>query len=276
MSQLRVSTFRSTFVVFCAFSMVLVQAALAQEIAPEMTLSPNVVVITAHELEQGLYGYDLFDVLAALRAKTGITVKSSSDRGAEDWLLIRGLPRDSARNVLVLVDGRPLNDAFSEANEFEHLPPIGLIEKIVVYKPPMPPRFGGYSAAVEVLTKRRQEERETQLSGAFGELTSGFATFEAQGPIKGGLSYNLALDYFRTDNLTGERRTPPKQNEVYGDRSYWKVSPVVKLNYDYGPVHSLSFYAQYLTSEKFFSNEIFEGRGSTETGTSSLSTSITF
>ncbi|MBI4381983.1 MAG: TonB-dependent receptor [candidate division NC10 bacterium] len=259
MGQLRVSLFGSMLVVLCVFSMIPVQSALAQEIAPEMMLTSNVVVITADELEKGLYGYDLFDVLAALRVKTGITVKSSSDRGAEDWLLIRGLPRDSARNVLVLVDGRPLNDAFSEANEFEHLPHIGLIEKIIVYKPPMPPRFGGYTAAVEVLTKRRQEERETQLSGAFGELTSGFATLEAQGPIKGGLSYNVALDYLRTDNLTGERRTPPKQNEVYGDRSYWKVSPVVKLNYDVSPVHSLSFYSQYLTSRKFFSDEIFRG-----------------
>lgn len=219
-------------------------------------LPPNTLVITSQELESGVYGYDLFDVLAVLKIKTGITVKSSSDVGAEDWLLIRGLPRDSSRNVLVIVDGMPLNDAFSEANEFEHIPPVDLIEKIVVYKPPMPVRFGGYTAAIEIFTKGKPEENETEISGAVGGYKSGFLSLTSQGGYKN-FYYRSSIDYLRTDNLTGVRRTPPNEQIVYGDRSYWKIRPAVKLMYDFSENSQVSLYAQYVESKKMFSDEIF-------------------
>lgn len=209
-------------------------------------------------MSSGIYGYDLFDVLAAIRVKTGITVKSSSDVGAEDWLLIRGLPRDSSRNVLVLVDGMPLNDALSESNEFEHLPPIDFIEKIIVYKPPLPARFGGYTAAVEIFTKGGSEDSSAEISGALGEYKSGFLSLGTEGPFQK-FSYRLSLDYLKTDNLTGVRRTPPADHIVYGDRSYWKIRSALKLMYDVTPASQLSLYSQYLESEKFFSDEIFRG-----------------
>ncbi len=225
----------------------------AEELTP-----PNVLIITARELKEGAYGYDFFDILAALRIKTGITVKSSSDVGAEDWLLIRGLPRDSSRNILVLIDGLPLNDALSESNEFEHIPLFDLIEKIIVYKPPIPVRFGGYTAAIEILTKGRPEEYKTEISGALGEYKSGFSSILTEGLYKI-FFYRINLDYIRTDNLTGVRRTPPKNNIVYGDRSYWKIRSAAKLMYNFAAASQLSFYTQYVENDKFFSDEIFRG-----------------
>ncbi len=218
----------------------------------------NVIVITSEELKQGLYGQDLFGVLSAIGTKTGITVKSSSDVGAEDWLVIRGLPRDSSRNVLVLIDGMPLNDSYSESNEFEHVPPLELVERIVVYKPPMPVRFGGYTAAIEIFTKKDPAHHRSRVSGATGDYETRLTSLSTEG-LLGKLSYILVMDYIETDNLTGERRTPPKENLIYGDRSYRKVSPALKLMYDVSDNSRISMYLQYVNSEKFFSDKLFRG-----------------
>ena len=223
---------------------------------PDTLAQSNVVIVTAEELRSGLYGYDLFDVLAALWVKAGITVKSSSDVGAEDWLLIRGYPRDSGRNVLVLIDGMPLNDGLSGANEFAHLPPIELIEKIVVYKPPIPVRFGGAHAAVEIFTRSTGQEYEAEFSGGYGEYQSVLGGFQTQGAI-GGLNYLAFVDYLKTSNLTGIRRTPPKDNLVYGDRSYWILKPTGKVLLQPSPSSRISWYGQYVKSYKLFSDRIF-------------------
>lgn len=220
-------------------------------------LPPNAEVITREELQDGLYGYSLFDVLAALGRRAGVTIKSSSDVGAEDWLLVRGLPRDSARNVLVLIDGMPLNDAASEANEFEHLPPVEMIERIIVYKPPLPARFGGYHSAIEVLTRRNIGEGGAEVVAAYGSKATAMGSFSGQGQ-SGRFAWLGTLDYLRTDNLSGERRTPPKADQVYGDRSYRRTKPAAKLIYR-GERAGFSLYGQYVDSTKYFSDTIFRG-----------------
>jgi outer membrane receptor for ferrienterochelin and colicin len=221
-------------------------------------LAGSTITITARELAEGLYEYDLFGVLAALRTKAGITVKSSSDVGAEDWLLVRGLPRDSARNLLVLVDGMPLNDAYSEANEFEHLPPIDLIDRIVVHRPPLPARLGGYSAVVEVITKGEPRRAWTEVSAAGGDYSSGSAAAVTEGHAAG-FAWRGAVETLVTDNLTGQRRTPPYASVVYGDRSYRKIHAAAQGLFRAGDASRFRASAHFLDSEKFFSDTIFRG-----------------
>jgi len=224
-------------------------------LASEPGTEPGATVITAADLEAGLYGYDLSDVLAALALEAGLAVKSSSDLGAEDWLLLRGLPRDSARNVLVLVDGMPLNDALSGSVELQHLPPLEVIDRIVVHKPPLPARFGGYLGAIEVFT-RDAETTEGEIAAAAGGYGSRFASAVA-GTSGDRFSLLMAVDYLQTDNLTGVRRAPPKETEVYGDRSYEAVKPVAKLAWRPGKGSRFSLLAQYVASEKLFSDIVY-------------------
>lgn len=91
-------------------------------LAGNMPLPPNAIEFTRSEIQSGQYGQDLFQILSLVSTRAGITFKSSSDVGAEDWLLIRGFPRDSSRNVLVLFDGRPINTATSDAVEISDVP----------------------------------------------------------------------------------------------------------------------------------------------------------
>jgi len=218
----------------------------------------NTIVITADELRNGVYGYDLFDVISVLRNKAGITIKSSSDLGAEDWVLVRGLPRDSGRNLLVLVDGMPLNDALTGSNEFAHIPPIEMIEKIVIYKQPLPARFGGATAAIEIVTRSSFQQQRTEIAGAYGEYKSGLGSVFSEGKT-GLFSYSGIVDYIRTANLSGVKRTPPRQTLVYGNRDYWLVRPTAKLIYTPSESSQLALYGQYIDSYKYYSDIIFRG-----------------
>lgn len=218
----------------------------------------NTIVITADELRSGVYGYDLFDVISSLRNKTGITIKSSSDIGAEDWILVRGLPRDSGRNLLVLIDGMPLNDGLSGSNEFAHIPPIEMIEKIVVHKQPFSARFGGAAAVIEIITRSSIQQQRTEIAGAYGEYKSGFGSVFSEGK-SGSFSYSGIIDYLRTANLSGVTRTPPRQTLVYGNRNYWLVRPTAKLIYSPTESSQLALYGQYIDSYKYYSDIIYRG-----------------
>lgn len=249
------TTRNMTFVVASVTALLL--GCMAQ--ATERSVPPNVIVITAEELEKGVYGADLFDLLAALRVHAGITVKTSSDVGAEDWLLIRGIPRDSGRTVLVIVDGMAVNDAFSEAGGMDHLPGLDVIEKIIVYKPPLPPRFGGYTAVVEVFTKSSvSKTAAVAASLAYGEYDTLMGSLSIEGTV-GSASAIAGLDMLKTKNLTGERRTPPKEEITYGDRSFKDRSGFAKLIYSFSDKARLSFSAQLSDTNKKFADEKFAG-----------------
>jgi len=246
-------------------NMAVVRAALAAFLlgsttqALERPLPPNVIVITADDFEKGVYGADLFDILAVLRVHAGISIKSSSDVGAEDWLLIRGIPRDSGRTVLVIVDGMAVNDAFSEAGGMDHLPGLDVIEKIIVYKPPLPSRFGGFTAVVEVFTKSSLSKTTAiGASLAYGEYDTLMGSLSIEGTAASA-SAIATLDMLDTNNLTGERRTAPKDNITYGDRSFKDVSGFGKLIYLFSDKARLSFSAQLADGRKLFDDEKFAG-----------------
>ncbi|MEW6456687.1 MAG: TonB-dependent receptor [Acidobacteriota bacterium] len=235
------------------FILFLILSLPVSELSSEEHLPPNSIVITSEDLEKNLTGYDLYDILSLLRTRTGITFKTSSDIGAEDWILLRGLSRDSSRNVLILIDGMPLNNSYSDANEIEHLPPLSFIDRIIVYLPPVPARFGGYTSVIEIYTKNIFD---SEISAGYGELKSLFLSGNIGGNFKD-INYQGGIDYLKTDNLTGVRRTPPKEKEFYGDRSYWKLEPAGKIFWKLPGNSSLALYFQYLKSKKFFSDIIF-------------------
>src|SRR5687767_12054436 len=70
--------------------------------APEMTLrallSEPDVVIDGDELRS--YGSSFYEIEEPLALRAGIGFHATGDTASEDWLLVRGLPRDSSRNVL--------------------------------------------------------------------------------------------------------------------------------------------------------------------------------
>ncbi|MBI2393475.1 MAG: TonB-dependent receptor [Deltaproteobacteria bacterium] len=221
-------------------------------------LGPPATVIGSAELRT--YGSTFYEVEEALAAREGITFHSAGDVGSEDWILVRGLPRDSSRNVLVLIDGVPLNNAAYEGVEIQDLPSSHL-DRVEVWRPPLPARYGGYHAVLAFWTKplRQQDGVVAWTGAAVGSLatsrtSSGFASRSGPLTIDGSLS---TLD---TGGLTGRFRTPPFDNIRYGDRSYWDWAPALRVGWQPSARTSFTFTATGSNNRKAFSDDEYRNR----------------
>ena len=216
---------------------------------------PDVVI---DSVELHTYGTSFYELEEPLALRAGITFLSTGDAASEDWLLIRGLPRDSSRNVLVLLDGMPINNAAYEGVEFHDLP-TGLLKRAEVYKPPLPARFGGYHAVINFVL---QEQAKTHGATAQAAIAS-FDTLrgELTGTTgKGPFWAKLGVGFLKTDNLSDVRRTPPLSNLRYEDRSYWDIAPTLFATYNPSPNTSLRLLSLYSRGRKKFSNDEFRDR----------------
>lgn len=214
------------------------------------------VVIDGAELRT--YGTSFYEVEEPLALRAGIGFHSSGDTASEDWVLIRGWPRDSSRNVLVLLDGMPINNAAYEGVEFHDLP-TALLRRAEVYKAPLPARYGGYHAVINLVTRD-----PAHAHGASGRVAVG--SFNTQrGDVGGTTGYGplwatLDVGFLSTDNLTGVLRTPPLDTIRYQDRSSWDVAPTLLATYDFSPNTRLRLLSLYSRGKKGFSDDEYRNR----------------
>jgi outer membrane cobalamin receptor len=210
-------------------------------------------VITGGELRT--YGAAFYELEEALAAREGITFLSSGDVGSEDWILVRGFPRDSSRNVLVLLDGAPINNGAYEGVEAHDLP-ASHIDRVEVYRPPLPARFGGYHAVLAFYTKPglTRPGVTAQASGAVGSLSTGRASAAAMTAGKN-WSADLSVAVLSTDALSGRYRTPPFENLRYEDRSYSDWAPTARVGWQPGRDTMVSGFVTFSNGEKRFSDD---------------------
>lgn len=214
------------------------------------------VVIDGEELRS--YGSSLYEIEEPLALRAGIGFHSTGDTASEDWLLVRGLPRDSSRNVLVLIDGMPINNAAYEGVEFHDLP-LPLVLRAEVYKPPLPAQYGGYHAVIDLITREPAREQALSVSASLGSLATQRAEIGASGGV-GPLFGTLMVGALSTDNLTGMRRTPPFEDLRYEDRSYWDVAPTLLLEYRPHPDTRVRVLSLYSRGRKAFSDDEYRNR----------------
>jgi outer membrane receptor protein involved in Fe transport len=214
------------------------------------------VVIDGAELRS--YGTSFYEVEEPLALRAGIGFHATGDTASEDWVLIRGWPRDSSRNVLVLLDGMPINNAAYEGVEFHDLPTT-LLQRAEVYKPPLPARYGGCHAVINFVS--RAPAHAYGVSGRFA-----IGSFDTQrGDVGATTGYGplwstLDLGFLSTDNLTGQLRTPPVDTLRYEDRSYWDVAPTLLATYDFNSNTRLRLISLYSRGKKAFSDDEYRNR----------------
>ena len=109
---------------------------------------------------------------AVLDQQAGVRVTRLGGPSAFSTLSIRG---SSGDQVLVVIDGIPLNTAAGGAVDLSRLP-LGNLERIEVYRGTVPPRLGASAIGGAVsLSTRRARGRDLSLSagtGAFGERSA--------------------------------------------------------------------------------------------------------
>ncbi len=137
------------------------------------------------------------DVADVLQNLPGVVITRSGGPGQPSRVSMRG---SSANQVLVLLDGVPLNSALSGAADLS-LVPVENVERITVLTGAQSARYGPRAMAgvIEVVTRRPRSEQSLVLrTGALGEWGAAAAVAH-QAPVGGGQgSWSLGVDHRAT------------------------------------------------------------------------------
>ncbi|MBN1995989.1 TonB-dependent receptor, partial [candidate division KSB1 bacterium] len=153
--------------------------------------NPNVYVIYKNEINRTNYS----SVGEILDRVPGIEVQNTGAAGSSKKISIRG---SQTNQVLVLLDGIPLNDELGGDADLSQIP-INIIEKIEVYKGGHSAGFGsGAVGGVIYITTQKTFDNSLKLNTSYGS----FGFFNAEpgwsGKI-GNLGYYFAYNYIQND-----------------------------------------------------------------------------
>ena len=154
----------------------------------------------------------------------GVELLGSGVAGPSSKVSLRGLtPEFLSKRVLVLMDGRRLNEQYQGSVEFGLLPADG-VERIEVLRGPASALYGSNAegGVINVVsqtgrTLAQSGEPTTRVSAAGGSYASELYRF-SHGGVEGALDYFVAGSYFQTDGYT--------QNSDGTDRDWqaWNAS----------------------------------------------------
>lgn len=127
-------------------------------------------------------GFSAAEVLSAL---PGIQSYSQGGMGSFQTVSIRGI---AARNILICVDGVPLNDAGGGAADLSAID-LNNVEKIEIYKDRVPAKFGGagLGGAINFVTKSALSQNG-KFGGRILASYGTFNTFEGSAQVAGNVT----------------------------------------------------------------------------------------
>lgn len=159
----------------------------------------SISVITAEELQRRPY----MTLLDAVRDLEGVDIGETRDKTGQGTISIRGMGSDY---TLILINGRRQNnhgDIYPNnfgGNQFNHIPPLDLIERIEVVRGPASTLYGAdaMGGVINIITKRSLDRwsgsltvgRTFETNDEYGDDTT--VDLYANGPIVRGL-LNLSV-----------------------------------------------------------------------------------
>lgn len=208
------------------------------------TPSANVQIITRKDIERSNFQ----SVGEILENVPGVEITSMGGIGSSKKISIRG---SQSNQVLVLLDGIPLNDELSGDVDLSHIP-TNIIEKVKVHDGGNSPRFGNgaIGGVVNIITKK-SFENQLQLNSSYGSFQ--FFNIEPNwsGNIKN-IGYFLSYNYIESRGDFSYSYEDSKgviihENRINADmmsRNWFG-----RLNYQWHG-HQLSVQAQRMESER--------------------------
>ncbi len=176
-------------------------------------------------------------VEGVFRGLGGIDLQGSGLPGQMTRLNLRGLTSGyQSQRVLVLVDGRRINDPYQGNVEFSHLPVSGL-ERIELVRGPGSALYGSNAegGVIQLFTRRAEAGSPYGLiAAAFGDYHTQDYRLE-QGAAAGRLDYGVSL---------GSQQTEGYQKTKQGWRQDWRAHYAdAQLGVALGEAGALRFYA---------------------------------
>ena len=152
---------------------------------PERVLDSvvSVEVITEEEIEAAQVE-NLADILSTV---AGLEINDYGDAGGIKSISIRG---SSAEQVLVILDGRPMNDPQTGQIDLGQIP-TSIIEKIEIYRGPVSAVYGANAlgGVINIITKKGESESR-------GEVKANIGTYQTQDYEVSYQGSNEDLNYF--------------------------------------------------------------------------------
>ncbi len=222
----------------------------------------SITVITAEELKQRPY----MTLIDAVRDLEGVDVGETSDKTGQRSISLRGMGSDY---TLILIDGKRQNNhgdiypnSFS-GNQFNHIPPLDMIERIEVIRGPASTLYGSdaLGGVINIITKKvatswsgsATVSRSIQEDDQFGDDTT--VDFFVSGPIVSDV-LNLSLrgswykreasnpvydsvvdpggvEHNRSLGFGGGGKTVDNTNIALGGSLSWAIAPDQRLVFDY-------------------------------------------
>jgi len=222
----------------------------------------SISVITRAELAQRPY----MTLIDAVRDLEGVDVGETADKTGQKTISIRGMGADY---TLILIDGRRQNnhgDIYPNSfggNQFNHIPPLDMIERIEVIRGPASTLYGAdaLGGVINIITRKVSDRwrgsatisRNLQENSDFG--TDSSVDFALMGPlVKDALGLGIRGSWYRRDSSTpeyetitapdgttferslgfgGGGKTVDNTNRSAGITLSWKPSDFQSLQFDY-------------------------------------------
>ena len=175
----------------------------------------SISVVTRGELQQRPY----LTLIDAVRDLEGVDVGETSDKTGQKTISIRGMGSDY---TLILIDGRRQNnhgDIYPNSfggNQFNHIPPLDMIERIEVIRGPASTLYGAdaLGGVINIITRKVSDRwrgsatlgQSLQEDDSFG--TDSSFDFAAMGPlIQDKLGLGIRGSWYERDASTPEYET---------------------------------------------------------------------
>lgn len=222
----------------------------------------SISVVSAEELVKRPY----ITLIDAVRDLEGVDVGETADKTGQRTISIRGM---GSEYTLILIDGKRQNnhgDIYPNSfggNQFNHIPPLDVIERIEVIRGPASTLYGAdaLGGVINIITKKVSDSwrasatvgRSFQENDQFGTDTTYDIT--ASGPlVRDVLGFSLRGSRYERDaslpeydvitdpaGQTHERalgfggggKTTDNTNESYGATLNWKISERQDVSLDY-------------------------------------------
>ena len=177
----------------------------------DVAASVQVIDVSEMDMANAITVDELFKTVV------GVDLQGSGEPGSGIKLSLRGLTTGyQSKRVLVLMDGRRMNDAFQGNAEFAVLP-IDAIDRIEVLRGPGSALYGSSAmgGVINIITRRGADDPLTRLKTAFGpDNTQHYRVLH--GWRTGALDYMIAGSHISTDgyvnNSDGTDRDWEAQN----------------------------------------------------------------
>ncbi len=178
----------------------------------------------------------------------GVDVQDTGGRSGSKKLSIRG---SQSNQVLVLLDGVPLNDELSGDVDLSKIP-ANVIEKIEIYKGGFSHRFGSgaIGGVVNIITKKNFAS-QIQMNSGYGSFHTVTLEPSCSGNFKR-FNYYFAVQYAKTDGDFPYEYNDSKGESIHENRmnaDLYSQNIFGRMNYQ-SPGHIFSIHAQHMKSER--------------------------